>query len=101
MSGGRIRDEQGYLTTLGRQLGEERFGEFVAGHGHVQAMSMFLTMAVVSAPSQGYSDAALDILISDAEDVRSAAAAWADSCIELAQAWRKQRTGAQAQEPKR
>jgi hypothetical protein len=87
----RIRTDEGYLTDLGVKLGEDRLSEFIGGHGQVQAMALFLVMAVATAPQTGYSDVALDVLISDAEDLRKAAAAWADSCIALAQAWRAQR----------
>jgi hypothetical protein len=87
----RIRTDEGYLTDLGAKLGEERMATFMRGQASVQAMSLFLVMAVTSAPQAGYCDTALDALISDAEDLRKAAGAWADSCIALAESWRAQR----------
>jgi hypothetical protein len=86
-----IRTDEGYLTDLGVKFGEDRLHEFIHGHANLQAMALFLVMAVTTAPQAGYSDAALDILISDAEDVRKAAGEWADSCIALAESWRAQR----------
>lgn len=88
---GEIRDEQGYLTALGEQLGRERVERFVQGQATLQAMALFLVMAVTTAPRTGYSDEALAILISDAEDLRNAAGEWADGCVELAEVWRRQR----------
>ena len=70
----RIRTDDGYLTVLGEQLGRERMEKFMTGQANVQAMSLFLVMAVATVPNAGYSDDALDVLISDAEDVRKAAA---------------------------
>jgi hypothetical protein len=86
-----IRTDEGYLTALGVKLGEHRLREFISRHGHVQAMSLFLVMAVATAPQAHYSDAALDVLIADADDLRNAANQWADSCVALAEAWRAQR----------
>jgi hypothetical protein len=96
MSDQRIRTDEGYLTALGYRLGEERLERFVTGHATVQAMALFLTMAVTTAPQAGYSDDALGVLASDAEDLRAAANEWADSCIALADHWRKQRTAEEA-----
>jgi hypothetical protein len=87
----RIRTDEGYLNDLGRKLAQQRLDEFMRGHGTVQAMSLFLVMSVMTAAQAGYSDVALDVVISDAEDVRNAAGAWADSCIALAERWRAQR----------
>lgn len=86
-----IRTDEGYLTELGRQLGASRMETFMQGQAAVQAMSLFLVMAVATAPHAGYSDTALELIRVDAEDVRQAAADWADSCIALADAWRAQR----------
>jgi hypothetical protein len=92
----RIRTDDGDLTDLGEQLGRERMARFVTGHGELQAMALFLVIAVTAAPRSGYSDAALDALITDANDVRAAAARWADECTALAEAWRRQRQAEEA-----
>lgn len=94
----RIRTDDGYLTDLGKQLGRKRMEQFMQGQANVQAMAMFLVMAVTTAPQAGYSDAALEVLRTDAEDLRRAASEWADSCIALAEAWRAQRIADEAEQ---
>lgn len=91
MSEQRIREDDGSLTILGSELGRQRLEAFVQGHGEVQAMALFLVMAVTTAPRAHYSDEALDALLSDAEDLRDVANRWADGCRELAEQWRRQR----------
>lgn len=96
-SGGEIRNQAGHLTDLGESLGEARLLAFTTGHALLSSMVFFLVLAVASAPGRAYDDRVLDDLITDANDVRNAAAKWADDCIVLAEAWRAQRKAAENQ----
>lgn len=87
----RIRTDDGYLTELGRVLGQTRLEQFISGHAQLQAMSLFLVLAVSTTPQAGYSDASLQAMLSDADDVLQAAEKWVTSVEHLADAWQRQR----------
>lgn len=65
--------------------------EFFEAHAKLQFMMLMLALTVARVPAVGYSDEALEVLCTDAEDVRAAAdelASWID---QLASDWRAQR----------
>jgi hypothetical protein len=88
----RMIDEYGPVIGYQRAaLGADRFARFVEGHGHVQAMSLFLVMSVMSAPNAEYSDGVLEAILDDAHDVKRAAEMWAHECELLVAEWRTHR----------
>jgi hypothetical protein len=70
--------------------GADRFAQFVEGHGTVQAMTVFLVMAVLTAPQAGCYEA-LDALRQDAKDLRMAAGRFARLAEQLGDHWQAQR----------
>jgi hypothetical protein len=69
---------------------EQRFIQFVDGHGDLQEMALFLVMGATGTLAEGCSDDALAKLRRDAEDLRAAANKWADACLALAETWRSE-----------
>lgn len=72
-------------------LGRRRMEEFFEAHSKLQFMTTMLTLSLASVPAAGYSDEALEVLCTDAEDVRTAAGELTEWVNELADDWRAQR----------
>jgi hypothetical protein len=79
------------LGPMRASLGVERFLAFTEGHAMLQAMAVMLVISITAAPASEYSDAALEAVRVDAQDVRDAADRWAKLCELLADQWQAQR----------
>lgn len=74
-----------------KNLGEARFRKHMEVNALLHFNALALNMAVLTAAQLGYSDAAIEAIRVDADDLEEAARDFADYARELASYWKAQR----------